>query len=191
MHAFNLVKFHDYVTDFGLAWSLQAERRLGRRLPPRVTDPAFVQYYDSCALAGAVERALGLLGPEKVQFLVFEDFVAEPSATMARVWAFLGLEPMAVDRLPRVNAHRRWRQPRLAKMLTDLPAAMGTVYGPAKRLINRLGIRPGRALHKLNEVPAEREPMSPPLRQDLLEVFRENNERLRLLLDHPLDAWRS
>ena len=190
MHAFNLVKFHEDVADFGEAWSLQAERRAGRRLPAGVTDPSFVQYFDACALASPVERALSLLGPGRVQFHVFEDFLSDPAASTGRILRFLGLEPLAIGELPRVNPNRRWRQPWLARMLTRLPSATGPAYGTAKWVANRLGVRPGRMLHRLNEAPADRDPMSPVLRAELLAAFAENNDRLRRILEHPLETWR-
>ena len=191
MHSFNLVKFHEDVSDFSTAWSLQKERSLGRCLPSGLPDAAFVQYFDACALADDVERLLGLARPEQVQVHIFEDFFADPATAMDRTWRFLGVDSVPTISVPRVNPNRRWRQPWLARLMARPPRPLSAIYAPAKRLANRLGLNPGQALHRLNEAPARRLPMPGSLRSELLSAFGQNNQRLREMLGHPLDAWRS
>jgi len=190
MHAFNLVKRHENEADFETAWSLMETRRIGRNLPPHVVDPAFVQYFDACALAGAVERACARVPKEQLLILIYEEFFADPAVGLAQVCRFLGVPPHQVKDVPRANPNRAWRYPKLAELFIHPPGALRALYGPAKHAANSLGLRPAQMLNLLNTSYAPRATLRPEFRAQLQEAFAENNTRMREILDQPLEAWR-
>lgn len=189
MHAFNLIKRHETEADFEVAWGLQALRDAGNAIPPNVTDPCFVQYYQACALADQVELLMSRVPEEQRLILIYEDFFADPTSGFERVCEFLNVPHVPVTEVPRANAHRAWRYSWLADLLTHPPRPLTRLYGPAKRISNSVGLRPASALRKFNTTNAKRLPLAPDFRRKLDASFAENNDRLRVLLNHSLPGW--
>lgn len=190
LHGFNLIKLHEDVTDFEVAWNMQATRRRGFNLPRNVVDPNFVQYFDACALSNAVERVIKRVNPENLLIHIYEDFFDNIQESYDRTLEFLGVESLTLSSFPRVNAYRTWRSRELARMLNNPQGLLQVLYAPTKRALNLLGLHPGRMLHNFNEVKSSRPKIPNALRTRLLQEFKDNNEHMRKLVGHPLDAWR-
>lgn len=189
LHAFNLVKHHEDVREFELAWSLQSERRQGRRLPTHVIDPAFVQYYDACALADSVERFLDIVPASQRLVLIYEDFFSDPVSGFSQVCTFLGIPPVSLDAVPHANPRRSWRNRKLAEFLDYPPRSLRVLYGPAKRVANSIGLHPLRMINRLNASSSRGVTMRAEFRDELLSVFSANNEKMRRLLNASLEKW--
>lgn len=190
LHAFNLIKHHEDTRDFEAAWGLQSERRQGGRMPTHVIDPAFVQYYDACALANSVQKFFDIVPESQRLVLIYEDFFSDPASGFSQVCTFLGIPPMSIDAVPHANPRRSWRNRKLAEFLDYPPGPLRALYGPAKRVVNAFGLHPLRQITRLNASNSRGVAMRPEFRDELLSVFSANNNKLRQLLNDPLEKWR-
>ncbi|HEX4388611.1 MAG TPA: sulfotransferase [Steroidobacteraceae bacterium] len=93
MHAFQWGYELEDVSDFEQAWRLQEPRRGGQHLPSRWPFPDHLQYGALYRYAPQVRRLLAQVPRTQCQFLIFEEFFADPLREFARVLEFLGLTP--------------------------------------------------------------------------------------------------
>ncbi len=170
------------VADFAAALALEEERRAGRRIPPRVRCPTYLQYRRRVRYAEQIGRYLEVFPAAQVKVLIFEEFKADNEGTYAEVLRFLGVDerfrpdfrPVHDSRVPRSRVLNRaarapaWRA--LAKGL--LPAR---TYDGLQRRVQALLFerRP-------------REPVPPGLAARLRLEFRPEVERAGSLLGRDL-----
>jgi len=120
---------------------------------------------------------------EQILILLFQDFAADPLATMRRVHEFLGVDPR---RVPDVGIrHNRSMLPRsgLVREAFGRPFRLRRFLqrNLPPRLVTRLG----------NAIMRPPPGLAPAIRARLLPRFTEDVARLEALLDRDLSAWRS
>ena len=183
LHGQRVVQRRDPVTDFEQAWRLQPEREAGRHIPRNLRQaPDRLQYGRYCRLGEQLERLYSLVPSDRVHLIVLDDLKADPHGEFWRLQAFLGVEPQRRDEFPVVDPSRRPRWPRAAQLLQPLrdwrkrcglpqpPRIAGTLT----KLISRLAPRP---------------PFSTALKTELKQYFRDDIERLSVLLNRDLSHW--
>lgn len=191
--------FREDQTSFEAAWALQAARAAGSELPPYCPEPRQLQYREIYSYAAQVERYLETFGRDRVLILRFEEIVKTPDAVVARVLAFLGLEPFAEPvALPQKNTRRQARVPWLTQFISAPPPVLRPLVGPTKRMLNGMGIRPSVLMMKYLSRPASKasstQPKAAPdptFRAELLAAFAEDVTRLEALIETDLSDWRS
>ena len=114
---------------------------------------------------------------ESLLVLLFDDLVAAPEQTFARVCTFLGLREVTPGNVGRVyNAHSKHRSSRLR----------GAMEG---RRLWRRAPRVARALDRANTSERRYPPMPTDLRRRLLDHFADRNAELADHLGADLSAW--
>lgn len=136
-------------------------------------------YIDEGRYAVQLERYLEHFEPEQLLVLLFEDLQRDPAATMKTLCVHLGVDSnFAPPNLgQRFNQTRPVRSPRLRRVMLRLH-----LWRTAPSI--------ARLLDRLNERSTYR-PMSPELREELLELYTPDNARLADLLGRDLSAWSS
>jgi sulfotransferase family protein len=146
---------------------------------PAETNGQPVGYIETGRYLRQLERFSALYPPEQLLILLSDDLRRDPSATLARVCDFLGVD--AVAALPNLDrdyntpyrlvshrlefANRRWRSNlRYPRWMGDLVDAV-------------------------NHRPRPYPPISQPTRARLVEHYREDNEALAEWLGRDLGAW--
>lgn len=168
--------------DFERAWRLTHERRSGRRLPAGCRDVKIILYDELCRLGDQVERLLRSVPAGQVKLLRFDEFVRETERIYAEVLSFLGLPSDARTSFPRVNPNKRPRS-----------LALNHIVQVSGRVKDRLGLRRGAGvlgyLNRVNIRQESRSPMSPSLRAELSESFRDDVAKLSGLIRADLSSW--
>lgn len=175
--------------DVETAWRLQEERAAGRRLPPTVRQPSFLQYGQVARLGAQVRRLLEVFPREQVDVIVFDDLREDAGAVYRRTLAFLGVPDDGRRDFPRVNENKEHRAGALARLTQRPPRALvGAATGVKRALgVERLDVL-GR-IRRRNRRVARRPPVSPAFAEELRRYFRDDVHELGELIGRDLSHW--
>jgi hypothetical protein len=190
LHSQLLHVSEETVEDFETAWRLQERRSRGLDLPPAIRSPLLVQYAQVGQFGTQAERVLSTFPAEQVKLILFEDFAASPQRVYDDVIGFLGIPHDGRTEFPRINENKRSRVGWLRRFYRKPPPGLRDAIRSLKRAVGGEGIS---ALKKkivaLNTVRERRPPLSPALRAELVEAFRDEVALLSRLLNRDLSHW--
>ena len=178
--------------DFKKAWSMQAARATGKKLPPGAQNrSALLQYKWIGSLGAQVQRVLQLFDRSQVHFIFFEDFVSDPRREYLVLLDFLGIPDDGREQFPRVNENVRFKSRTIARIPRAVRAALLPQMRAVKRLIGgrRFGIV--QALDHFNATPMPRPLMEQDFQEYLQELFSDDVGMLEDLLGRDLSSWRT
>ena len=177
-------------SDFGTAWRLQERRSRGLDLPPGIASPLLVQYADIGRLAEQTQRLLSIFPPSQVKLILYDDFASAPQRVYAEVLEFLEVPHDGRTEFPRINENRRARLPWLRELYRKPPAPLRGTFRALKRLIGTERVVAGKKrIVDLNTVKERRPPLSPELRAELVQEFRDDVALLSQILHRDLSHW--
>jgi hypothetical protein len=182
LHGEMVISGHENVCDFATAWSLQEERRLGRRLPPLSWAKRRFLYGDICKLGLQIERLFSLVPRDRVMVICLDELADGPRAAYLRVLRFLGVEDDGRTDFPAYNKARKTRWP-LATRLLFL----------ALQIKNRLGLdlrlNLWNSFSAANLMESSRDGLSPEMTVALRKYFAADVALLGRLIDRDLSHW--
>ena len=186
-HAECLYWFVEDEPDFEKAWRLQPLRTKGLRVPKTCSQVTVLLWADMCRFGEQVERLLGIFPREQVKFILLEDFVSDTRGVYDEVLAFLKVPSDGRWAFPPVNESKRNRSRPLGRLLQQPPRPLAEFKRFTERKLGLWGLWP--LLRRLNTVGMKRPPLRPEFRQELVEEFREDVDRLARLLGRDLSHW--
>jgi hypothetical protein len=176
------------VRDFESAWNLEHERRQGRSIPSPCWEPRKLFYSEWGKLGDQIERLFANVSRDRVKVVLFDDFVADTKGVYEEVLSFLRVPFDGKSDFQTINYNRVLRYPRLQRSLAFI-----LNYFRRIRVISGLRLRWGLGLSQklllLNSKPSNRRRISPELRAELIEFFREDINKLSKLLERDLSYW--
>ncbi|MBA3893161.1 MAG: sulfotransferase domain-containing protein [Gemmatimonadales bacterium] len=190
LHSQLLHVSEETVEDFESAWRLQERRARGLDLPPKVRSPLLIQYAQVGQFGTQAQRVLSTFPAAQVKLLLFDDFAASPQRVYDEVIDFLGIPHDGRSEFPRINENKRSRVAWLRRFYRKPPPALRATIRSLKEKVGGEGIG---ALKKrivaLNTVRERRPPLSPALRAELVETFRDEVALLARLMNRDLSHW--
>lgn len=184
-HSQLLYNFDEDVKDFQKAWHLQSSRRQGKHIPPRCAHSSFLQYKNMGSLGTQVERLLTYIPREQVKLILFDDFADNVQAVYEEVLRFLEVPADNRSSFPRINENKSHRSEAFGHWLRKPPQAV-------KTLKQRFGIKGtglGTVMMNINAERKKRVPLSPEFRQELVNEFYEEVEKLSHIIKRDLSHW--
>jgi hypothetical protein len=174
--------------DFPRALDLEAERRAGRSIPPRVRCPSFLFYRERARYSAQVERFWAVFPRDQILVLVFEEFRADNEGHYQRVLEFLGADPSYAPEFREVHASSAPRSRRLNRAL-NTPAVKRSLFRAlGSRRYDALRGRVAGATMKR----ADRGEIPPSIERELREELRPEVDRVSELVDRDLRSlWGS
>lgn len=166
--------------DLETAWRLQPERLTGRRLPPSVADGRILQYAAYARLGAQVERLYDKVDRKRVHITFFDDLRRNPRREYLALLMFLGLPDDGRMEFQKKNPSVIYRSKALERAMRA-----------ASRVKRQFGIRATGVhsfVNKFNSASGHDE-ISPQLRNELREYFREDVTLLSKLTGRDLSAW--
>ena len=159
------------VTDFEEALAAEDGRSEGRSVAGEQY-PELLLYRQWARYGGQLSRWLEVFDSRRIHVTVFEDMVADASATMRRLLQFLDVDPGY--RPATFAPHNVSSRPRSRVLMSILNApgprrVMRSLLPLALR--DRTTLPLGRSLRRLNARPERRAPLSRQLRRELEETF--------------------
>jgi hypothetical protein len=174
--------------DFEQAWSLQSDRKAGRRVPTLCQVPWFLQYREVGQLSQHVGRMLKLFPREQVRFYLLDDLKDSAARVYQDALTFLGLPNDGRTEFPRVNASKRNRLQRLAWVQSLLVRSLPR---PCIEAGKRIGLgKLNRSITEMNCTTHRPEPPTDEFRRHLTEEFYNDVCELESILERKLDHWK-
>lgn len=165
LHLHNLWALHENEGDFERAWQLQSLRAKGMYIPKTCAEPAFLQYYQACALGTQLSKLLEKVPSVRILHISLEELSNNPTRIYKQVLSFLSLNDDMRNSFPVLNEARRYRNQYLQR---------------AQRLGGKIrfciGFKKGIGLSKLNQKIGKKEEISNNFRDELNTLF--NRERI-------------
>jgi hypothetical protein len=176
--------------DFETAWRLQERRSRGLDLPPRSRGAFLLQYAQFGQFGSQTERLLSIFPPEQVKLILYDDFTRSTQQVYDEVIHFLGIPHDNRTQFPRVNENKHARMTWLQHFSRKPPVGLRKAFRGLKETMG------GRALTAvkntimdLNTVRTRRPPLSPALRAELADTFRNEVALLSRQLNRDLSHW--
>jgi hypothetical protein len=183
LHAEHLFNGTEQIENFHRAWSLSDLRLRGQFMSRwYVYDPALLAYKNVCSLGEQIGRLYAQVPKERVHLVLLDDVIANPRETYLSVLAFLGVADDGRTRFPAENQSRRARLPwltHLPRFFMQIKAKYGITWN----------FRVGEAIYQVNTIGRPRPSLSPELRAELQDYFREDILLLANLLERDLSHW--
>lgn len=192
IHQLNLGLLREDQPDLAKAWDLQEQRRAGQTLPPSCREPQLVQYGALGRFGDHVEKVLAAFPRDQVLVLLFDEFAANPQSAYENILAFLGLPSDHRTDFPPVNAGAEPKSLVMAKLIHPPQP----VYKLFMKVISLFGVNFMKnisllygKIEALNVRRSPRSRMDPQLRAKLQAYFREDIQKLSVLIGRDLSAW--
>jgi hypothetical protein len=150
-------------SDLARAIELEADRRAGRRIPRGCEWPPALQYTGHVRYAEQLRGYHERFGRDRVLTLIYDDFLHDNAAVLARVLRFLGVDGSVSIEPERANPTLRVRSRRAERLINTVAVGRGPVASKVKRGLELATPRRlRRAAHRAAVgIAIEREP-SPP-----------------------------
>jgi len=188
LHAQRIFTGAETVKDFEKAWRLQEERKKGKYIPRTIKkDPERLQYGAYCRLGKQLERLYKIVSKEKVLVLVLDDIAENPKREYQKVLSFLGVPDDGRDNFPVYNPRKVVRSVFLAytmRLLRNTFSEIKQIIGLNKEFKIDSWMR-----HKLNKKSYKVEPLSPEMKKELCNYFKDDIELLEKLLNRDFSHW--
>jgi hypothetical protein len=169
------------------ALAAESDRRVGRRMPPRVRNPKALLYREVGRYGEQLERYFALFGRDQVHVVLFDDFLADTPGTYRLVLDFLNVDPAFVPTFRVINASVGRRSQRVHQLLLAPPVVRFA------RAVVPLSLRPrvGLLWDRISSRPERRAPLDPAVAASLRAELLPDIEQTGALIGRDLAAlWR-
>lgn len=176
------------IQEFELAWSLWAERSVGRKVPPTCRDVAFLNYRAVASFGEQLDRYFQVFDKEKIKVVWFEDWIGSPRKTYLDILKFLGINDDGRQEFRRLNSARRHRSAWIAN-LTQRPSPH--ILRAARFASNLFGLERGKLAAKVravNSVERKNNDLPEQVKLELRDFLREDTKILRALTNRDYSA---
>ena len=164
--------------DFEEAWRLSGKRGSGDH-GPASDEKSFLDYCSFGYLGEQVERYFERFPAEQIRVFDFDDWRRDPRSTYVELMRFLGLEDDGRTDFGRINEARTSRWKFLRLLLRRPPPPVAALYRRVRRLTGFDAAPLGRVLMRLNSQRGYRVQISDSLRQEIEQLYAEDDERLQ------------
>ena len=188
-HAQKLYNLQENEPDFEKAWRLSPERARGRMVAPECLAPRYLDYQAIGRLGEQVRRLKARVPDRQLHVIVFDDLCVDPGRVYRDALAFLGIAHDQRNSFAPMNRRKAHTSPALARLLKHPSGGMRWAKLAAKRAFPAQTRAIGHRLHRLNTRPAERKPLSAPLRLEMVATFKDDISLLGELLHRDLSHW--
>lgn len=188
LHSHLLYSGEEDISDFEQALAAEADRREGRRLPPRARSVDRLLYRRVARYHEQVKRYFDTFGRDQVHVIIHDDMQRDIATTYRSVLWFLEVDEQFQPEFTTVNANKEARTRWGTYLYSQYPPTVrriGRILLPSQRL-QRAVVS---TLRRLNTRYVKRPPMKPETRRRLCREFAADVERLSQLLGRDLTHW--
>ena len=190
LHNENLSNGDEMIEDFEAALDAESNRKQGKLIPPYHNAPLEALYYSEVAKYDEqVLRYKSVFMEDKIHIILFDDFKADTEAEYRKVLRFLGIEEIMPESLSVINPSHVPRSKAYLNFLLNPPGfikAMGRALFPhhSRRRERMIDL-----LWGFNIKQKPRNPISDKMKQRLIDIYKDDIEKLGKLLNRDLSNW--
>ena len=187
LHSEHLSNGNEDLASFEDALEAEADRRVGRRIPPHAHLPQGLLYSEVPRYAEQLRRYFAIFGRERVHVILFDDFTTDPGASYRETLRFLHVRDDVTLPFEIVNPNKRVRSEAVRHFLArppELPRRIIRAAVPAG--LRRAAFERAK---RLNVAITPRAPLTDATRRRLDDQFRAEVAQLGDLLGRDLRLW--
>lgn len=181
-HSQAIYSFGEDIISFEDAWNVQDERKSGNFIPPLNTVREALQYGWLCKFGEQLNNLYTYSDKRNVKIIWYDDFSRDASGSYSQVVDFLGLDNNFDVAFERHNVNKTYHSFFLKKTVERIVNLKLRLH-----IKKRLNI--AKYVNYLNIKYKPRKPLSPSVRNELIEYFREDISLLSKLTGRNLDVW--
>jgi hypothetical protein len=174
---------NEHLKDFKEAWRLQEKRKQGLYISKWCIEPEYLQYGSVCKLGEQLERLYTLIPQKKLLIVLLDDVKEDPRQEYLRVLHFLGIPDDGRAAFPIENRAKVRRSLVLRKIVKSINLAKRRLKIP------RLATGITKKIDRFNLIEKSRKPLPKELKEELIEYFREDINKLEQLINRDLSHW--
>lgn len=181
--------------DFQKAWELEPSRDRGENIPKYCLDSLLLKYSQVARFGVQVERLFDVVGRDRAQVIVFDDFKSDLLGTYQNLLEFLNVDYDGQTEFERRFGSQMYRYGWLQKLLFKPVTSGGKVVDTLQRRARKYNpdgtkrMSLIKRLTRLNKVPTKPAPLSPQMADIVRETLRHDVMHLSALLDRDLSFW--
>lgn len=192
LHSQLLYNREENVDDFEKAWFLQSSRASDKNIPKGCSDARFLLYRKVGRLGEQLKRLYELVPKEQVMVILFDDFIRQTEQVYMDVLSFLKVSKVSQDYCPkfeRINENAVRRLDWLGEFTQQPPHFMINLAQKLKNILCIKNLRILPFLSRVNTKKQPRPPLSPKMREVLIEAFQNDIDDLSKILARDLSHW--
>ncbi|MBZ8179401.1 sulfotransferase family protein [Oscillatoria salina] len=182
------------IQDFQLAMETEFERRQGKKIPSKCTNPEILFYRNIVNFTEQIQRYFDTFGRERVKIILFDDYKQDTAKTFREILEFLEVNPNFSTEFTAMNSNKKVRSTILQQLVKYPPSKIleiGKYFLPLPRQQRRAILEKLKGiLKKANTEKTTRKPLNPEFQHSLQQEFAPEVERLSQLLGRDLTHWR-
>lgn len=189
LHSRLLYNREEDIENFKEAWFLQDLRAAGRNIPRGCRDGRFLLYREVGCFSVQLKRVYELVPKQQVLVILFDDFIEQTKQIYINVLGFLNVSQDYCPKFERINENAVRRLNCLGEFTQQPPHFMINLAQKLKNIscIKNLRILP--FLSRVNTKKQPRPPLSPKMREVLIEAFQNDIDDLSKILVRDLSHW--
>lgn len=176
---------NEEIDDFESAWDIQAERKLGKRIPVWCTDRKLLQYRAVASFGEQYRRLLSVWPKDSIHVILMDDVRENMLGVYKSTLQFLDVGYDGRKEFPVVNESHEHLSPWIGRWLYNPPPVLMALNNQIKRAlhIKRTNVR------RILVVNKKRPPLHAHFEDRLKGEFRDDIGELSDLLDRDLRHW--
>lgn len=188
-HMEQLYVQHEDVKNFAEAWLVQDDREKGRMMPKNSTGADYVLYRKVASFAEQVERFFRTVPESQRKLIIFDDLKSNPKDVYAGVLDFLSLPDDGRTDFSPVNSSHAQRWPALSRFYLYPPRPLEEPFRNIRRYLLQHNVPGIKWIKSKLNVKRERVKVDESILSDVQNYFREDIEKLSVILQRDLSHW--
>ena len=188
MHNMAVVNFSEDILDFDVAWRTALDGNQRKSWSKLCDERSKLDYHKIALYSEQLSRVYEHFPPEQVHIVFYDDFRQDTRRSFFQVLDFLSLGHSEVN-LEKVNESQIVNNRTVGRFLRKPPATIMKSSRIVKRLlgIKKLGVRD--KFESMNRQVSARKPLNPETREEIINHYREDINKLSILCDRDLAKW--
>lgn len=192
LHSELLLNLNENEPDFEKAWRLQDSRRKGQNIPKCCYKPSLplLQYAKVAKYSAQIERLFNIFPREQIKVILFDDFKKSTRSIYEDVLAFLEVPSDGKTEFPIVNPHTTVHFRLLKYIIRRINILFIIKFKKIIGMENDIIVpKILTLLSATNGKMEQRKSLSSSFRSELINEFKDDIEKLSLLLNKDLSHW--
>jgi hypothetical protein len=191
-----VLELDEDIRDFKRAIEAENDRKQGKRIPKDCTRPSLLFYSEVAKFTEQIQRYFDVFGQERVQIIIFDNFIKDTANVYQKTLRFLGIEQQTTP--TEFTRYRTTSQVKHMALFRAYKRTIRTIFRAGRvfkflpfsshvqMFLHKIFVK----IHKKFMVKkASRPPMDTELRQYLTKRFTSEVEQLSTLIGHDLTHW--
>lgn len=175
------------ILDFKKAWDIQEKRKRGESIPRNCRIPETLFYRDVASIGTQIENLLSVFPEGQIKFILLEDFKFDTVGVYKNVLKFLNVEYDGRKDFPVINENKKHVNLKIARIKRNKIVIL------ARRIKNYLGFENLAIMKRVydsNIKYEKRKPLSNELRNELIQIFLPEIEKVENKIKIDLNHWK-